>query len=319
MASERYANKHTHEHADADAAARRRAAERPMSMQEVSEGNEFTAFWNNVLVAKFERFRNILLDGLSYHSEVPLRTLELARGAKVLDVGCGWGDTAIQLAKLTGPTGSVLGLDCCDAFLQKGRTDATAAGLSNVRFVVADVETYRFEPEYDLCFSRFGMMFFANPVAAMRNVRTALKPGGRLLFVTWRPISDNPWAEIPKKIVLEFLPPPGEQAQTCGPGPFSMASPDVVGAQLKAAGFVDARFERVDGDVMIGATVEQAMQFQLALGPAGEIFREGGALAEKRRPEIEAALRAELARHQRDGKVFMRSASWAIKARKPTA
>ena len=162
-----------------------------MSMQEVSEGNEFTAFWNNVLVAKFERFRNILLEGLSYHSEVPLRTLELAKGAKVLDVGCGWGDTAIQLAKLTGPTGSVLGLDCCDAFLQKGRTDAAAAGLSNVRFVVADVETYRFEPEYDLCFSRFGMMFFSNPVAAMRNVRTALKPGGRLLFITWRPIGER--------------------------------------------------------------------------------------------------------------------------------
>jgi len=281
--------------------------------------DEFTAFWNDVLVAKFERFRNILLDGLSYHSEVPLRTLELAKGAKVLDVGCGWGDTAIQLAKMTGRTGSVLGLDCCDAFLQKGRTDAAAAGLSNVRFVVADVQTHRFETEYDFCFSRFGMMFFSNPVAAMRNIRSALKPGGRLMFITWRALAENPWMDVPKKVVLSFLPPPGENAQSCGPGPFSMASPEVVSAQLKAAGFEDARFERVDGDVMIGATVEQAMQFQLALGPAGEIFREAGALAEKRRPEIEAALRTELARHQRDGKVFMRSASWAITARKPAA
>src|SRR6266702_4777135 len=165
------------------------------AMTEATVANdEFTAFWNDVLVAKFERFRNILLDGLSYHSEVPLRTLELAKGAKVLDAGCGWGDTAIQLAKMTGPTGSVLGLDCCDAFLQKGRTDAAAAGLSNVRFVVADVQTHRFEPEYDLCFSRFGMMFFSNPVVAMRNIRSALKPGGRLLFITWRAIGDNPWA-----------------------------------------------------------------------------------------------------------------------------
>jgi ubiquinone/menaquinone biosynthesis C-methylase UbiE len=291
-----------------------------MIMTEAAVANdEFTAFWNNVLVAKFERFRNILLNGLSYHSEVPLRTLELPVGAKVLDVGCGWGDTAIELAQRVGPSGAVLGLDCCDAFLEKGRKDAAVAGLANVRFVVADVQTYRFQPEYDLCFSRFGMMFFSNPVAAMRNIRTALKPGGRLMFITWRPLADNPWAEIPKKIVLNFLPPPGDNAQTCGPGPFSMASPEVVTAQLKAAGFEDARFTRTDGDVMIGESVQQALEFQLALGPAGEIFREAGELAEKRRPEIEAALRAELGRHQRDGKVYMGAASWTITARRPAA
>ena len=279
--------------------------------------DEFTAFWNNVLAAKFERFRNILLDGLTYHSDVPLRALDIQSGSKVLDVGCGWGDTAIELAKKVGPTGSVLGLDCCDAFLQKGRDDAAKARLENVRFVAADVQTYRFEPEYDFCFSRFGMMFFANPVAAMRNIRNALKPGGRLMFITWRAIGDNAWAEVPKKLMLDFLPPPGEDGQTCGPGPFSMASPEVVAAQLKAAGFEDARFEPIDGDIMVGASVDQALDFQLALGPAGEIFREAGSLAEKRRPEIEAAMRARLSAYQRDGKVFMPSGSWTITARKP--
>jgi hypothetical protein len=119
--------------------------------------------------------------------------------------------------------------------------------------------------------------------------------------------------------MLEFLPPPGGDAQTCGPGPFSMASPEVVGAQLEAAGFVDARFEPVDGEIMVGASVDQALEFQIAFGPAGEIYREAGELAERRRPEIEAALRAELARHLRDGKVYMRSGSWAITARKPAA
>src|SRR2546422_6305489 len=96
--------------------------EDPAVMSEAAVSNdEFTAFWNNVLVDKFERFRNILLDGLSYHSEAPLRTLEIAQGACALDVGCGWGDTAIALARKVGPSGSVLGLDCCDAFLEKGR------------------------------------------------------------------------------------------------------------------------------------------------------------------------------------------------------
>ncbi len=289
-------------------------------MSEAAVSNdEFTAFWNNVLVDKFERFRNILLDGLSYHSEAPLRTLEIAQGSRALDVGCGWGDTAIALARKVGPSGSVLGLDCCDAFLEKGRNDARAAGLANLRFVAADVQTYRFQPEFDFCFSRFGMMFFSNPVAAMRNIRNALKPGGRLMFITWRALADNPWMAIPKQIVLQYLPPPGENAQTCGPGPFSMANPEVVTAQLKAAGFEDARVERTDGPVMIGATVEQAMDFQLALGPAGEIFREAGIQAEQRRQEIEDALRTELSHHLKNGKVYMQSSSWTVTARKPAA
>jgi len=280
--------------------------------------DEFTRFWNEVLVDKFERFRNIVMDGLSYHSRVPFQTLELAPGSRVVDVGCGWGDTAIELAQMTGPNGAVLGLDCCDAFLQKGRDDARAAGLRNVRFVAADVQTYEFEHDFDLCFSRFGMMFFSNPVAAMRNVRSALKPGGRLVFVVWRTIDDNPWLSVPKQVVLGFLPPPGEDAATCGPGPFSMASPDVVRAQLHAAGFADATFARVDGPVMVGRDVEQAIDFQMALGPAGEIVREAGAEASRRKVEIERALRAEIARHrQPDGSIVMQSSSWTVSARNP--
>ena len=287
-------------------------------MAEAAVGNdEFTAFWSNVLAAKFERFRNILLDGLSYHSQVPLARLKLQPGAKVVDVGCGWGDTAIELAKKVGPTGNVLGLDCCDTFLQKGRADARAAGLGNVEFIAADVQSYPFQGDRDFCFSRFGMMFFSNPVGAMRNVRRALKPGGGLMFIVWRAIEDNPWAAMAKQVVLGFLPPPGENAQTCGPGPFSMASTSVVSAQLKAAGFVDAEFQPIEGPVMIGSTVEQALEFQLALGPAGEIFREAGAEAERRRGEIEQALRAALSRYTQDGKVVMQSASWTVTARNP--
>jgi len=287
-------------------------------MASVIETNDaFTAFWNDVLAAKFERFRNILLEGLSYHSKVPLEKLALRAGAHAVDVGCGWGDTAIELARKVGPTGSVVGLDCCDPFMEKGRRDAEAAGLKNVRFVLADVQTYRFERAFDFAFSRFGMMFFANPVAAMRNVRTALKPGAELMFITWRSIGDNPFFSMPKQVVSRFLPPPGENAQTCGPGPFSMANPDVVRAQLKAAGFADATFEPIDGKVMIGRDVDQAVEFQLALGPAGEIVREAGALAEARRGEIVRALHEELGRYARDDGVWMDSSSWTIRARNP--
>ena len=288
-------------------------------MAAVVESNDpFTAFWNDVMVPKFERFRDVMLDGLSYHSRVPLERLALPAGTRALDVGCGWGDTAIEIARKVGPTGKVLGLDCCDAFLEKGRRDAAAAGLANVRFVAADVQTYRYEREFDFCFSRFGMMFFASPVAAMRNVRSALVPGATLMFVTWRALDDNPWVAIPKAVALRFLPPPGDNARTCGPGPFSMADPDVVRAQLAAAGFTDVAFERVDGPVMVGRDVDQALDLQMTIGPAGEIVREAGSLAEKRRDEIEAALRDELAGHTGDdGRVWMQSSSWTITARNP--
>jgi ubiquinone/menaquinone biosynthesis C-methylase UbiE len=288
-------------------------------MAAVVESNDpFTAFWNDVMVPKFERFRDIMLDGLSYHSRVPLERLALPAGTRALDVGCGWGDTAIEIARKVGPTGKVLGLDCCDAFLEKGRRDAAAAGLANVRFVAADVQTYRYEREFDFCFSRFGMMFFASPVAAMRNVRSALVPGATLMFITWRALDDNPWVAIPKAVALRFLPPPGDNARTCGPGPFSMADPDVVRAQLAAAGFTDVAFERVDGPVMVGRDVDQALDLQMTIGPAGEIVREAGSLAEKRRDEIEAALRDELAGHTGDdGRVWMQSSSWTITARNP--
>lgn len=285
--------------------------------QTMQQASEYVEFWNDTLAEKFDRFQEILMNGLSYHSQVPLGQLEVAPGARILDVGCGWGDTAIALARKTGPEGQVLGMDCVEQFLEDARRRADEAGLTNVRFAAADVERYPFEPEYDLCFSRFGMMFFEHPVVAMRNIHKALRPGGELMFIVWRDIEDNPWLGLPKQVVLDFLPPPGEDARTCGPGPFSMANPDVVTQQLEIAGFEEIHFERNDGPVEVGDSVENAMRFQLALGPAGEVFREAGEEAERQRPQIEEALRQALAPYERGGKIVMGSSSWTITARKP--
>lgn len=280
----------------------------------------FVEFWNDVLVDKFERFRNIWMEGMSYHSRAAFEKLDLAPGAQVLDVGCGWGDTAIELAQMVGPGGSVTGIDCCDAFLDKGRRDADAAGLTNVRFIEADAERFAFESGYDFCFSRFGTLFFANPVAALRNIHGAVKPGGEIMFIAWRILEDNDWLNLPKQVVLDYLPPPGDDADHCGPGPFSMAGEVVAIQQLDMAGFADICFKRVDGPVMVGDSLEQAAAFQLAIGPAGEIVREAGTEAERRRAEIEDALRAELARYQTSGgEVVMDSSSWTITARRAAA
>lgn len=191
------------------------------------------------------------------------------------------------------------------------------AGVENVEFVDADVQTHPFQPEYDFCFSRFGTQFFENPVAALRNMRTSLKPGGVMTMIVWRTIEDNPWLGLPKQVVLNFLPTPGEDARTCGPGPFSMADQEMVTKQLEIAGYDNIEFERIDVPLLVGNNPDDAVEFQIALGPAGEVYREAGEEAERRHDEIADALRAELARYETDQGIIMDSSSWKISARNP--
>jgi ubiquinone/menaquinone biosynthesis C-methylase UbiE len=287
-------------------------------MQQVTEERtEYVDFWNEVLVPKFVKWRHIVVGGLTHHSEAVFPRLPVSAGDRVVDVGCGFGDTAIELARRVGPAGRVLGLDCCDAFLEFGRRDAAAAGLGNVEFVEADVQRYPFDGEFDFCFSRFGTQFFENPVAALRNMRRSLRPGGTMTMIVWRDLSENPWLAAPKEVVLGFLPPPGEDARTCGPGPFSMADPDVVRTQLRIAGYADTTFERIDAPILVGRTPEEAVELQFALGPAGEIFREAGELAERQRGPMTRALTEALAGYVTPEGVVMQSSSWMVAARNP--
>ena len=295
-----------------------------MSVQETVQGepprnerNQYVTFWNEILVPKFVRWKHIIVDGLTLHSEAIFPTLRVRPGDKVVDVGCGFGDTAIKLAKIVGPSGSVLAIDCCDGFLEFGRQDAKAAGISNITFLEEDVQTYPFEPIHDFCFSRFGTQFFENPVAGMRNMRKSLKPGGIMTMIVWRGIKDNPWLGSAKDVVLRFLPPPGKNAQTCGPGPFSMADTGVVTKQLEIAGYRDIQFERIDAQVFVGKDIDDAVAFQLALGPAGEVYREAGKLAEDCHEEIAQALKAQLANHLGPNGVMMDSSSWRVTAINP--
>jgi ubiquinone/menaquinone biosynthesis C-methylase UbiE len=275
----------------------------------------YVDFWNTVLVPKFDQWRHILVGGLGLHSAKVFPQLNLAKGDAVLDVGCGWGETAIEIARRVGPSGRVVGLDCCDAFLAAGRADAAQAGLRNVSFVAADVETYAFAPEFDVCFSRFGTQFFQNPVAGLRNMRRGRKHGGIMTMIVWRARADNPWLERAKKVLLRYLPPVEENAASCGPGPFSMADPDVVTRQLEIAGYANFEFERIDVDVMVGRNVEDAIAFQLAIGPAGEVYRAAGPEAERKRQTLVDALKDELQEFATPQGVMMGSSSWLVTAR----
>lgn len=172
--------------------------------------------------------------------------------------------------------------------------------------------------QFDFVFARFGTMFFANPVAGLRNMRRALKPGGRMVHIVWRERADNPWLSMARDVVLRFLPPPGDEAQTCGPGPFSMSDETVVRAMMKSAGYEQVELRRVDAPVLVGKDVKDAIAFQLAIGPAGEVFREAGPEAERKRPEIEAALEEAINRQKIAAEgIVMDSSSWVISAINP--
>src|SRR3979411_389140 len=264
------------------------------AVQAVETNNQYTDFWNAVLVPKFNTWRHILAGGLHLHSAKVFPALPLRSGDSVLDVGCGWGDTAIELARRVGAAGSVVGLDCCGGLLAGGRADAKDAGLTNLTFLEADVQAYPFKPVHDFCFSRFGTQFFENPVAGLRNMRLALRPGDMMRRLVWRARADNPWLTLSKEVLLRYLPPVKEDAATCGPGPFSMTDTEAVTQQLRIAGYADARFERIDAEVLVGRDLDEAVAFQLPIGPAGEVYREAGKLAERHHDKLVTALKDEL-------------------------
>ena len=289
-----------------------------LAASQAIEDTPFVQFWNEVLVPKFIRFKHILVGGLTRHSEEIFPILPVREGDRVLDVGCGFGDTAIKLAELVGPDGEVVGMDCCDAFLEYARKDVEARGLTNVRFMRGDAELALPANEFDFVFARFGTMFFVSPVVALRNMRKALRPGGRMVHIVWRDRADNPWLSMAKDVVLRFLPEPGADAQTCGPGPFSMADETTVRAMMKSAGYDNIEFRRVDAPVLIGHDVKDAIDFQLAIGPAGEVFREAGAEAEEKRDLIEAALAKAINQQKTAAEgIVMDSSSWMISAINP--
>jgi ubiquinone/menaquinone biosynthesis C-methylase UbiE len=165
------------------------SATEPISrVKEIAPGNEEAIqAWDGPLFDVFVRFRHVLTTGLGAHGEQALRLAPPRPGQRVLDIGCGFGDTTQRIAGLVGATGEVLGVDAAPRFIDTASQGAREAGVGNVRFAVADIETTAFAERFDLAFSRMGTMFFANPVAALRNVRKALVPGGGLVMVVWRP------------------------------------------------------------------------------------------------------------------------------------
>ncbi len=282
-------------------------------------GNEdFISCWNEILVPKWNRFRHLLSGNGAVHSKNSYKYFDIQPGDKVLDIGCGYGETCLEIGKIVGLNGEVVGLDCTEAFLDIANKERDEAGLENVRFVLGDAQTYQLPENYfDVVFSRFGVMFFQNVVYALKNAHKSLKPGGKLCLIVWRSINDNPCWGAAKDIALKHLPPPGNNAKTCGPGPFSMADEETDRGMLKAAGFTNIElFRRNDADICIGTSLEEAVDFQILVGPSGEIIREAGDKAKDKLPLIQNDIKRYMEKHMKGEEVYLPSSTWFIMARK---
>ncbi|HXJ22116.1 MAG TPA: class I SAM-dependent methyltransferase [Polyangia bacterium] len=292
-----------------------------MTMSDVAAQNVgFVECWNEILTPKWIRFRHLLSGNGKLHSDVAMPRFGIRPGQRVLDFGCGFGETTLELGRLVGPGGSVLGLDCTSAFLEIANRERDQTGVTNVRYELGDAQVHPFAPaSFDVAYARFGVMFFESAVRALRNVHRALVPGGAVCLIVWRGLADNPAWGAARDVVRRYLPPPGEGAATCGPGPFSWADEETDRSMLAAAGFTDIDlFERNDLPMCVGRSLQEAIDYQMLVGPSGEIVREAGLQGTLCLPEIRAEL-AELFRpNLRPGGVgvYMGSSTWFIRARK---
>jgi ubiquinone/menaquinone biosynthesis C-methylase UbiE len=275
--------------------------------------------WDTVLYERWKTNRKVFVGALDAITEELFERFPPPEGGRCIDIGCGFGETTQRLAQLVGPGGAVLGTDSSPHFVEDARREAAEAGVENVEFEASDAQTADWDQIYDYAFSRMGTQFFAMPVQAMRAIRSALVPGGVLAKICWRRKEESAmWADT-EQVVQRFLSRPDEyDADTCGPGPFSLGNPDTTRGILEAAGFDQIELRPRDFDYYLGKDMDEALDAMLAIGPGAELIRLNGDHGESRRAEIAEALADHYAAWQQpDGSIVSRGAVWLVTASNP--
>ena len=284
------------------------------ALEAIGPNAEQIQYWNDLAGSKWVAYQGLLDAQIRPLGLLAMERAAISPGERVLDVGCGCGDTTLEIARRVGPTGSVVGADISTVMLERARQMAHGAGIAHVRFENVDAQTHHFAPgSIDLVFSRFGIMFFIDPRAALANLCSALRPGGRLAFVCWQGLQHNPWMLVPLGAALQHLPavtPPAPDA----PGPFAFADDARVRAILSGAGFTGLRFEGVTKTMTIGGgSLDQAVDFLLQMGPTGRLLRESGAEV---RSAVAQAVRAAVEPYATPDGVRMEGAVWIVSGKK---
>ncbi len=271
----------------------------------MTDNTEQIAYWNGSAGASWVESYPIIDRLLEPLSSAALDRAAASAGQRVIDVGCGCGSTSIQLAE----TGAqVRGVDISAAMVEEA--NQRASKLPNLSFDEADASIETYEASHDLVFSRFGVMFFADPVAAFANIRTALSDRGRLVFLCWQSPMANPWIAIPGQIV-QALQPPAEAPDPYAPGPFSLAEEAHLRSVLADAGFGQISVESVDRELTMGADLDETMVFQTRIGPLSTYLAEHD--AEEGQQAVNA-VRDALAPFESSEGVRMVAAAWLVTA-----
>lgn len=257
------------------------------------------AFWNSTMGHAWVSQQAVISDVFTSVTSFSLVAAAAKQGEHVIDIGCGPGDTLLAFARAVGPSGDALGVDVSVPMLEFARHRAAEAGLANVTCALADATTYAFEPRRaNLVYSRFGMMFFDDPIKAFTNIRSAMKMGGRLVFVCFRTMPESPWFRVPIEAARPHVP-PQPPVDPLAPGMFSLAREDRLRGVLTEAGFREIALNATDVPIH-GKDTTQSMAFITQVGPLPALLE--NASDEQRKRATEAARNALAAQIGADGR-----------------
>ena len=272
------------------------------------------AYWNDRAAVTWTTFQERLDAMFEPLTALALDAAAAKPGECAIDVGCGCGATTMALAQRLGPTGEVLGLDVSEPMAARARERIAAAHLTNARIAVSDASRHDFQgAPADLLFSRFGIMFFADPVAAFANLRGGMRQGGRLLCAAWRPLTDNPWFTVPLDAARALLPPQAP-ADPEAPGPFAFANRDRTLGILAKAGWNEVALTRHDVPMHIAAAgqLDQAAEFATHVGVLARMLAEEGP---DTRARVRLAVAEALKPHDGPAGIILSGSVWLISAR----
>ena len=267
------------------------------------DNTEQADYWNDRAGNTWAELQDRLDELLKPLSEAGLHAANVQDGQRVLDVGCGCGDTSIALAA---HGGIVQGVDISEPMLTQARRRS-----SEVEFILADAANFAPDQPYDLIFSRFGVMFFSDPTDALRNLRSLLNADGRLVFVCWQPPAENPWMSVTGRAIAPYLPEAKTPLDPRAPGPFAFADADYVRTILSNSGFHNIQFNAFTASLRVGEDADQALALQTRVGPAARVMAE---LDGEVREQALAAARSALAAHQDHNGIHLDAAVWIVSA-----
>ena len=278
-------------------------------MSDNTKNADQIAYWNAASGHKWAEDADKLDAMMAEMAAASVAAAAAQPGESVIDIGCGAGATALVLADAVGPEGRVLGVDVSAPMLAVART--RGAGLTNLSFVEADAATAHFHAaSADLIFSKFGVMFFADPTAAFRNIHHAAKPGARLAFICWRTLKENPFATIPMGAALKRLP-PQPAPDPYAPGPFAFADPVRLGHILTEAGFKTPAFAHFDTVMTVGRTPASAAKEAVQVGMASRLLMDA---SQDTKDEVIADLTQTYEAHVTPAGVTVPARCWVVTA-----